>query len=197
MLLATGVTVANSGLVSSQGTRGMIAAAAEVLSDPASLFAARSPGGRADGALTDTKPARALADDAALLPPAEERVLTNVRDRPPIPFVDAEPPAGAIPFVEAPGAVPATPVAAAAVPPGGLVGLPGGGSLLPGGGIPGGGTGGGGGGGGNGGGGNDGGGGGGGGGVPEPSTWAMLILGFFGTAAALRRRKAPPVGEAG
>ena len=83
VLLATGVTVANSGLVSSQNTRGMIAAAAEVLSDPSTLFAARSPGVRPEGALYDTKPGRAPADTAGLLPPATERVLTSVRERPP------------------------------------------------------------------------------------------------------------------
>ena len=29
------------------------------------------------------------------------------------------------------------------------------------------------------------------GGVPEPATWAMMIIGFAGTGAALRRRRAP------
>ncbi len=37
------------------------------------------------------------------------------------------------------------------------------------------------------------GGGGGGGGVPEPATWAMLIFGFAGVGAALRRRRSGAV----
>ena len=176
VLLATGVTVANSGLVSSQGPRDLLAAAAAVLSDPDALFAARSPGARAEGALTDTKPGRAPVHDAGL-PPPSERVLTNVRTRAPVPFIDALPPAGAIPFVDVPYAAGTAPGPGDLLggPPIGLVGTPGGGGGLIGGGGPGG-----------------GGGGGGGGqipGIPEPSTWAMLILGFFGVGGAMRRRR--------
>lgn len=177
-LLATGVGVGTLTLLPGAGSKGVIAAAAEALADPSKLFAARSPGAREAGALYDTKPARervaALPPGSVTgLPPATERVLTNVRDRP-TPYVDL-PPVGSLPFVDVPGVV--TPALPGALPPA----LPGGG--FPGGGLlPGGGTGG-------------GGGGGGGGdipgvpGIPEPTTWAMMILGFFGIGAAMRRRR--------
>ncbi|MGJ3627425.1 PEPxxWA-CTERM sorting domain-containing protein [Sphingomonas sp. MMS24-JH45] len=177
MLLATGVCVGTLTLLPGVGTKGVIAAAAEALADPSKLFAARSPGAREAGALYDTKPARERfagvprSPAAAGLPPTE-RVLTTVRDRP-TPYVDL--PRGLAPFVDVPGAAP--PVLPGALPPtlpGG--GFPGGGGLLPGGGT-------------------GGGGGGGGGdipgvpGIPEPTTWAMMILGFFGIAATMRHRQ--------
>lgn len=175
-----------------------------VLKDPLSLFAERSPGGRAEGALI----------------PVKERVLSTVRERDP---------AGTLPGVEDPvvagvpeGAAPAGPAPEERVLSGEREGLPGGGApggvggpggfapfgggpgmlapenfatappdtggpgdpgdpgLVPGGpgnpgipgvppGLPGGGA-----------------------PVPEPATWAMMILGFFAIGAALRRRNALP-----
>lgn len=177
LLLATTVTVGTVSMLPSTATKGVIAAAAEALADPSKLFAARSPGAREAGALYDTKPARERVASrppppAGALPPPSERVLTTVRDRP-VPYIDL-PPVGSLPFVDVPGV--AQPVVPGALPPtlpGG--GFPGGGGLLPGGGT-------------------GGGGGGGGGdipgvpGIPEPTTWGMMILGFFGIGAAMRRR---------
>lgn len=141
---------------------------AEVLRDPLTLLADRSPGGRAAGALFSTKPPRAK-------PPAgpTERVLTVVRERkPPLvpePEMWALPdqPLGYVPFEEPPqlflvpeNSVPNIPVippftferptppscCAVIRPPAG----PGGPA------------------------------------VPEPSTWVMLILGFFAAGSAIR-----------
>jgi hypothetical protein len=165
---------------------GIIAA----LEDPLALFAERSPGERGAGPLLSTKPGG----------PAE-RVLSGVRDR--------DPAAGAPPAV-----APITPDDIAALGNGvpGDGGLPGGGDAPgqalgnaspffapftpagfgdpgdpgivrsptpPGDGPPGfpppplgGVT-----------------------AVPEPATWAMLILGFFGIGAALRRRREPRSGN--
>lgn len=63
--------------------RGVIA---EALADPMSVFAARSPGVRAPGALTQTKPALAsnIGPSAPFAP--SERVLSNVRTRPAAPI---------------------------------------------------------------------------------------------------------------
>ena len=154
---------------------GIIAA----LADPLSLFAERSPGERGGGALLSTKPGG-----------PHERVLSEVRDR--------DPPAGDPPadFAIAPEDLAALPGGAPGA--GGAPGDPGGDPLgdrffapsgpggfggpaflpasfgSPPGGpippvidpiIPG------------------------AGGVPEPATWAMLILGFFGVGAAMRRRE--------
>ena len=164
------------------GKGGLLAA----LADPLSLFAARSPGERGGGALLSTKPGR-----------PSERVLSNVRDR--------DPPLGD-PGADDPG-LPVTPEDVAALTPpadgaapgeGGGFGLPGGGGgpsfapfsgpggdpgFLPGGGLapltpppgtpppgtpppsgPGISA------------------------VPEPATWAMMIIGFFSVGAAVRRR---------
>ena len=178
-----------------------------VLKDPLTLFAERSPGGRAEGALLPTKPPR-------------ERVLSTVRERDPsgtLPGVDdpvvagvpeAAGPGGPAPeervlsgereglpgggggapgsfggpgFAPGPGGL--IPEDFATAPPGGgtpgnpgipgdpgdpgvgpgdpgIPGAPPPGIFDPGGGAP----------------------------VPEPATWAMLILGFFAIGAALRRR---------
>lgn len=153
------------------GRAGLMAA----LEDPLALFAERSPGERGGGALLSTKPGGPT-----------ERVLSEVRDRDP-----AAGDAGPIP--------PATPEDLAALPNGlpnedslpGGGGGPGGGAPgpgafspsfapfpqgpndppdpgiipgvppPPGGGIS---------------------------AVPEPATWAMLVLGFLGVGAVLRRR---------
>ncbi|HEY4275476.1 MAG TPA: PEPxxWA-CTERM sorting domain-containing protein [Rhizomicrobium sp.] len=152
------------------------------LKDPLSLFADRSPGERGSGALLSTKPGK-----------PEERVLSSERDRAPPLGADSVP--GDPAFSLAPDALanalpqpeervlsneldgPAIPLGNAfdpdispgrafnAVPPGGGVGGPGGGGIGapptdPG--IPS--------------------------GIPEPGTWAMLILGFFGIGMAVRRR---------
>jgi hypothetical protein len=183
------------------GARGTLMAA---LTDPLSLFADRSPGGRGAGALLSTKPMKtAMAD-----PGPEERVLAGVRDR--------DPPADGLP--ELPGLNDPAFAAGPGVPPagGGAPGDPGGGSpsfapfsSLPGlggpgfisggGGPPGSGP--------------PGSGppgsdppGGVGGGppglppvlsaVPEPGTWAMLIFGFFAVGAAMRRRVRIQAGSA-
>jgi uncharacterized membrane protein YgcG len=164
---------------------GAIAAA---VANPASLFAARSPGERAPGALTQTKKVRHAPK--GLVP--KERVLSQERIRPAAELPEGTP------------SLPVVPLELASLPDGGVpfvtpfVDGPDGGGIVPGGG---GGIGGGGGGGGGviiPGGGDNGGGGGGGEepvppvppAVPEPATWAMTILGFFivGTAARRRRR---------
>lgn len=156
------------------GTKGGLFAA---LADPLSLFAERSPGGRGAGPLLSTKP-------------PHERVLSEVRDRDPDPGIapGIDPVFGLAPDGLAPGG------GAPGGDPGGAPpvdgGLPGGdpfggapssgpfgfnpgqpeflpfspgpsGPSGPGPGI---------------------------GAVPEPATWAMLILGFFAVGAAMRRR---------
>ena len=159
------------------------------LADPLSVMAARSPGARPAGALTQSKPNRGR----------DERVLAEALTRPLGP-TDAPGQAGIVPVV--PGvAAPDVPVAdvvpATALPgvtdviaDGGPGPVPSG--YYPGNGItvvP-----------------NVGGGGGGGGGtttpvttpntpetpvasVPEPGTWAMMLLGFGAMGAALRTRR--------
>jgi len=158
----------------SEGGRGGLMAA---LKDPLSLFAERSPGERGSGALLSTKPDK-----------PEERVLSTERERTPPLGPGSVPPDPA--FSLDPGALgdglpgapqervlggerdgPFIPLGSSfdpdispgrgfnAVPPGG----PGGGVGIPTDpGIP---T-----------------------GIPEPGTWAMLILGFFGIGMAARRR---------
>lgn len=164
------------------------------LGDPDSVFDARSPGGRRYGWLVDTKQPRTGFDVG---PPAE-RVLTSVRQRPVPPVV----PGGGVPvsgYTPGDGTlVPETVGPAGETPLDTVVPTNPGGVFIPGSPIIGGGTGGGG----------NGGGGGGTGGtpggtdpgtttpippaVPEPSTWAMLILGFFAMGTMLRRRSVTP-----
>lgn len=168
-------------------------AIAAMLRDPLSVLRQRSPGGRAAGALLQTKSRLSQHDQSTGSGIPEERVLTTVRSRPgaallgtpEIPVASADvgdlfgPAAGAGPAAVVPGAVPIT-----------LPGGPGGGGGLIVGGLPSGGA--------------TGGGGGGGGiavtpppidvvptvpvaGVPEPATWISMIIGFALVGAALRR----------
>jgi hypothetical protein len=155
------------------------------LPDPAAILGARSPGGRDAGAMFTTKPARERLASRPRVPvpgAPRERVLSNVRERPSIGW--------APPYVELPATPlafgPGVPVGDVPLTPAALGPLPSGGGFTPTPFIPGGGTGGGGGG--------TGGGGGGGGddvvpppAVPEPATWATMILGFLMVGGALRR----------
>jgi hypothetical protein len=167
------------------------------LTDPLSLFAARSPGGRGSGALLSTEPERT----AALSNGPEERVLSEVRDRAPA----AGPAADGLPGTDNSflpdnavfGAGPAMPAADGGYPDDNdfsgspITGTPASAtapfddyddgpvytgpltSLLP----PG----------------------GGGGlisGVPEPETWAVMVLGMLAAGVALRRRRPGQSGAA-
>lgn len=161
--------------VASIGEQGR-SAIAEVLRDPLSVLAQRSPGTRT-GALLPTKPDIHLAAGAAPFGPTE-RVLAPVRTRPPIDFgSEALVPEMVFPEVEAPVFV--APVTASVGPGGPLPGLPfippaiGGDPVLPppggeepepppGGPPP---------------------------AIPEPATWATMILGFFSIGWALRRSR--------
>jgi hypothetical protein len=166
-----------------------------VLKDPLTLFAERSPGGRAEGALLPTKPPRERVlstvrereptgtlpgvEDPVVAgvpgaagpggPAPEERVLSGEREGLPGGFGGAPGGFGGPGFGRAPGGL--IPEDFATAPPGdpGIddpgIGGPGPTAppppgLLDPGGAP----------------------------VPEPATWAMLILGFFAIGAALRRR---------
>lgn len=175
-----------------------------VLKDPLTLFAERSPGGRAEGALLPTKPPRERVlstirerdptgtlpgvDDPVVAgvpetagpggPAPEERVLSGERDG--FPGGGGGAPSGFAPFGGAPGGLipenfvtpgdPGTPGGPGDPGPGdpgpggpdnpGLPGPPPG--LLDPGGAP----------------------------VPEPATWAMMLLGFFAIGTAIRRRHA-------
>lgn len=159
-----------------EGGRAALAAAVK---DPASLFAQRSPGERAPGAMHSTKLPRLAS--AQTLPGPRERVLPNERVREPagpldevpetgLPIIDAPievvqsaPPAAAVPFARpfSPGMVIPGPDPGPGPGPGPGSGPgPGPGPdpeppLPP---------------------------------IPEPSTWAMLLAGFFTIGAALRRR---------
>jgi hypothetical protein len=135
------------------------------LLDPMSLFAGRSPGERGEGALLPTKLAKAGP---------EERVLSQVRDRepglgnPPPPSIPGMLPDAALPGAPGenvlPGGLaggePCVPFGAPFAAPGGPGG-PGGPGVPPTGPVS---------------------------GVPEPGTWAVLILGFFAVGWAMRRR---------
>jgi hypothetical protein len=172
------------------------------VTDPGSILSARSPGGRAPGALTQTKKRQRVASAGRPRLPTE-RVLSGGRTRPGAPFVDA-------PLAFGPGAfdgLPLAPVVLAdnlpplpVIPGVPVIGLEPNG---PSGGLPG---------------------GGGGGGVigdpgpgddgdettppppppppntevpavPEPATWATFILGFLLVGAAMRRRSRRPATE--
>jgi hypothetical protein len=178
----------------------MASAVASAVADPGAILSARSPGGRTPGALTQTKKRKKLANTRLPRLPAE-RVLSGGRTRPGAGLPDA-------PLAYGPSAFDGLPVAPIVladnlaplptIPGVPVIGLEPGGGAGPGGpgGIPGGG------------GGvigdpgdEDGGGDNppappttpGGGGevpaVPEPSTWATFILGFFLAGGALRRRR--------
>jgi hypothetical protein len=168
-------------LLASQGG----AALREALRDPASIFSGRSPGERAPGALTQSKPRMQPWQPT-------ERVLSPVLDRP----GTAGPPApGAVPeqvaAALAPGGLPAAGGPGAGIVPLPLPGVPGssGGIIPP-----------------SGGGGSSGGGSSGGGSsggvnppppppvvtpVPEPATWIMMITGIGLIGLQLRRRRGP------
>lgn len=184
------VTVVPAGILAT-GAPGSKAIAA-ALADPLSVLDARSPGARAPGALTSSKPLKA-AD-------VQKRVLSNLNGTP-----GAETPAAAAPLAqpaapaEAPGTVipavvAAGPGEAAAIAPLVVGGAPGA-AILPGVAIAPGVVGGGGGGGGV-----IGGGGGGTGttpvtpvtpvpAIPEPETWLTLLLGFGAIGGAMRVRR--------
>ncbi|KQS04974.1 hypothetical protein ASG11_12540 [Sphingomonas sp. Leaf357] len=155
-----------------------------------SVFADRSPGTRTSAALNQTKKARAHDKNAsravAALPPSE-RVLSNVRTRPPAAVSDAPQytdallttplatdGAAIIPDIGVLPPVSVAPTGVGSIPgfvPGGVGFLPGGGGggvtpVEPG--VP---------------------------GVPEPSTWMMLIAGFFAIGWALRAKSRGFFGE--
>lgn len=162
-------------------------AALAMMPDPLSIMTARSPGERGHGAMFATKSIKhAKPRQLASVPPRgpRERVLGNVRDREPIGIV----PGGALPVTPV-GFVPdlpfpVTPNALGPLPPGGTTGFnpppvfPTGPNDTPG--VP---------------------------GVvptptptpiipapavPEPATWAMMVVGFALTGLAVRRRKRTP-----
>lgn len=180
LTVAAASLLAVPALVLMSNSEAVESAIAAAMADPAAILAARSPGARAPGALTQTKP---------YYTHPTERVLGQDRTRPPgdtptdsvSPLAATDPAVVPDAFAQAAGVAPATTDA---------IGTPG---LVPVGGAPVVGVGGGGGGGGG-----SGGGGGGGGGtdpgtppitvVPEPSTWMMTILGFFAAGLGLRAR---------
>lgn len=154
-----------------------------VLKDPMSLFAARSPGERAPGALTQSKPARNLGTGVSRVPP-RERVLSTGRTRPAVPVetadvgtpgmtvapvdaIDDGVPIASTSFGE-PGIVPGSGGGGAPffVPPtsngpGVSIGEPGDGGTVTPPTSP----------------------------VPEPETWLTMMVGLFTIGAALRRRR--------
>jgi hypothetical protein len=175
-----------AGVLAEQGG----AALREIVRDPTSIFSSRSPGARAPGALTQSKPHMKPWEPT-------ERVLSPVLDRP---GAAGPADAGGLPEQVAsavgPAAVGGTPGAGGTPVPLPIPGLPGssGGLIPPGGGSSGGGSGGG----------SSGGGSSGGssGGnppppppppvvspVPEPATWVMMIVGVGMIGWQLRRRR--------
>ncbi len=189
LLIATGtgagyVVTDKNGNGLGAGISAASAAVTAALADPLSMFTDRSPGGRGAGALTQTKgPRERVATNVRHRPPAAkpatpaERVLTSLRERPPI-IADVP----ELPFGATPPYVPSTAINNPPTGPGPFISPPiiippltnGGGSSGGGGGCctppvippvnpPG--------------------------GVPEPATWAMMIIGFFSVGAAMRRRR--------
>lgn len=171
-------------IYSGGGKDSSASAALSSSSDPLSVLAARSPGARTAGALAQSKHRYAVAErrirSGARLGP-RERVLANVRTRP------NAPPVAIAPLVALPQGLASAPFSAASLtlPPGNAPGVPIG-FVGPGSGgglnaqpgiipptpiitppvVP---------------------------SVPEPSTWLMLMTGFFGLGAALRVRRAERV----
>ncbi|QKR99137.1 PEPxxWA-CTERM sorting domain-containing protein [Sphingomonas sp. CL5.1] len=182
LLAASGVGTGYVAVDRSAGGIGAAKAAVmAALADPLSVFSDRSPGARSPGALTQTKPARerTLAQVRERRHPAGaetpvEHVLASMRERPPfldegaIPFDQVAGPlaspadiANPVPSVPGPGPIPSV------FPP--IITGPGPVNPPP---------------------------------VtppvtppvisvPEPATWGMMILGFFGIGMALRRRSRP------
>lgn len=184
LLIATGtgagyVVTDKNGNGLGAGISAASAAVTAALADPLSMFTDRSPGGRGAGALTQTKgPRERVATNVRHRPPAAkpatpvERVLTSLRERPPIaadvpdlPFVGN--PTPYVPVSEivkppiGPGPIipPGPPLICCAPGPGPGPTPP----VIPPVNPPG--------------------------GVPEPATWAMMIIGFFSVGAAMRRRR--------
>lgn len=190
-LAAAGTVLAGAGLVTAVSS-GMFSSSPATaarspayVADPESLLDARSPGDRRYGWLVNTKPARFAADDRES---PTERVLSSVRHRPPVANVLGGPlpvdgpvtgidatPEGAQVFPNPEGLSDPVQVTGFGAPLAASGGTVGGGGVLPasggfGGGstanpsvvVP---------------------------GVPEASTWAMLILGFAMTGAAMRKRR--------
>lgn len=179
------VLLASGSAMLGNGSR--VAFAKAALDDPLTLLADRSPGGRPEGAMFASKPSKAVRDAVdAVLPVARERTPPMAAELPVpdtgIPGVGPDPllvPVQAGP----PEAQPAPPELAALVPPvGSFIGGPGNpGTLIPIGGgpgtppgtppetptvpetpvVP---------------------------AIPEPSTWALMILGFFMVGATLRAK---------
>jgi hypothetical protein len=166
-----------------EGGRAAVAAAVK---DPVSLLAQRSPGERAPGAMYSTKPARVAS--ARTSPAPRERVLPIERVREPAAPL-AEVPETGLPVIDAPiqvaeamagppGAVPfiAPPFGPGMVIPGPGPGPNPGPGPDPGPGpgpdpeppLP---------------------------PIPEPATWAMLLMGFFSIGAALRWRERGGTGQ--
>lgn len=166
------------------GTAGAVDAVSRLVSDPLSILGARSPGARDDARLVSTKRGHST--------PRVEYVLSASEPGP-------EEAPMALPAAADPFLLPDLATALGEPEPSGLLGMPSaphyggspffGGTAGP---IPGGGGG-------------DGGGGGGGGGdedntepvpgIPEPASWAMMLLGFFAIGHLLRRKR-PGIGRA-
>lgn len=190
LLLTTLLTLAvavpfNVGTLAALG-KGGIALAASVLRDPAALIAGRSPGDRGND-LIQSKPALRAVESSG----PQERVLDEVRTRPagvpPVPAASA--PADTIDIGPTPDdRIPVGLITGSSLPEQ-IAGVPDGSPLLPppplaGGALP-----------------PSTGGGSGGGGtvpppaiepvspVPEPSTWVLLLSGFFAVGVGLRREK--------
>jgi hypothetical protein len=180
VLVALLLIAGGGNLLAAGEGKSLAAKSLAMLRDPLSILGDRSPGERAAGALFNTKPDRVKSGDES---PVHERVLSTVRDRPLIdlPALNLAPPAPPMlpdqailpPGLGLPGdpifepMIPSTPFPPLAIGP--FPGGPGPGSGGGGGGTvnpPGGGV-----------------------GVPEPATWAMMILGFFAAGAAMRRGK--------